>query len=83
MHCPGRLYTVLIPMGKESKKECIHVHIELIHSAVHLKLTQFSLDYSCRSKFLKKEEENEKHTTKMGEMEALGWPKMSLGFSIL
>ena len=20
MHCPGKLYTVLIPMGKESKK---------------------------------------------------------------
>ena len=63
---------------------CIHVHVQLIHSAVHLKLTQFSLEYSCRSKFKKKEEEEkEEHTTKMGEMEALGWPKMSFGFSIL
>lgn len=62
----------------------LHVHVELIHSAVHLKLTQFSLEYSCRSKLKKKEEEeNKKHTTKMGEMEALGWPQMSFGFSIL
>ena len=27
-------------VGKESEKEQIHVHVQLIHFAVHLKLTQ-------------------------------------------
>lgn len=83
MHCPGKLYTASIPVGKESKKAWIHVHVQRIHPAAHLKLTQCSLEYGCRSKSKTKKEETGKHTTEMGEMEALGWPRMSFGFSTL
>lgn len=70
--------------GEESKKACIHVHVQWIHPAAHLKLTQCLLEYGGRSKLKKKKkEETGKHTTKMGKMEALGWPRMSFGFSIL
>ena len=74
---------MFIPVGKESKKEYTRVHAQLIHPAAHLKLTQCLLEYGCRSKLKTKKEETGKHTTKMGEMEALGWPRMSFGFSIL
>ena len=33
-------YSVLTYLGKESKKECKYVYVRLIHSTVHLKLTQ-------------------------------------------
>ena len=31
-------HSVIISMGKESKKEWIHIYVRLIHLAVHLKL---------------------------------------------
>ena len=34
-------YCVMAYVGKESKKEWINIYVQLIHFAVHLKLTQY------------------------------------------
>ena len=36
--------SVIIYMGKESKKEWIYVYVQLNHFAIHLKITQYCIN---------------------------------------
>ena len=54
--CSGQ-YSVMTYMGRESKKEWICVHVQLIHFAVRLKLTQHCKPTLLQLKFFKNKEE--------------------------
>ena len=45
-HRPPPCTSVMVYMGKESKREPISIYVELSHFAVHMKLTVLQINYT-------------------------------------